>query len=197
MPRLAILALAVLLSACAAFTAGPPAPRAYRLNYAPPAPAYDAPAGIVRVAPFSIAPPYDRLGFIYREGPYDVGVDNYNSWASAPGAMIADLIARDLGSARVAAAVLQGPSALAPDYELGGRVEEIDEVDDGGCTAHLRLRVLLTRIGASGPRGPVFEEVFASEQPCELGDPTSFAAAMSRAVADVSAQVAARVATVR
>lgn len=197
MRRLAPLAIALLVSACSTFGGAPPVARTYRLAYPPPAPTYDAPAGVVRVAPFSTAPAYDRLGFIYRQGPYDVGVDNYNSWITAPSAMISELIARDLGSARVASAVLQGPSALAPDYELGGRVEEIDELDADGCTAHLRVRVLLARVAASGPRGPVFEEILASDQPCTLGDPTSFAAAMSLAVQEVSERIAARVAGVR
>jgi ABC-type uncharacterized transport system auxiliary subunit len=197
MRRLAPLALALLISACSTFGAGPPIARTYRLSYPPPEPAYETPAGIVRVAPFSTAPAYDRLGFIYREGPYDLGVDSYNSWITAPGAMIAELIARDLGSARVAVAVLQGASALTPDYELSGRVEELDEVDDGGCQAQLRVRVLLTRVAAAGPRGPVFEEVFSSDQPCTLGDAPSFAAAMSRAVQEVSRQVAERLAAVR
>ncbi|MBX3025773.1 membrane integrity-associated transporter subunit PqiC [bacterium] len=197
MRRLAPLAIALLVSACSTFGGAPPVARTYRLAYPAPAATHEAPAGIVRVAPFSVAPAYDRLGFIYRQGPYDVGVDNYNSWIAAPSAMIGELIARDLGSAGVASAVLQGPSALAPDYELSGRVEEIDELDSDGCTAHLRVRALLVRVAASGPRGPVFEELFTSDQPCVLGDPTSFVAAMSRAAQDISGQIAARVAAVR
>src|SRR4029079_15638766 len=112
----------------------------YRLSYPAPPPAYDAPLGVLRIAPFSTAPVYDRLDFVYRSGEYDVGIDNYNSWVTAPAAMIADLIARDLASARVASAVLQGPSALLPNYELSGRIEELAEVDAHGCTAHLPLR---------------------------------------------------------
>ena len=195
MRRLAPLAVALLVSACSTFRGAPPVARSYRITYPPPAPAYDsAPAGVVRVASFSTAPIYDRLGFVYREGPYDVGVDNYNSWITAPAGMIGDLLARDLATARVASAVLQGPSALTPDFEVSGRIEELDELDTNGCSARLRLRVLLVRVGASGPRQPVFEDVFESEQPCTAGDPSSFVEAMSRAAQEVSAQVVARVA---
>jgi ABC-type uncharacterized transport system auxiliary subunit len=194
-PAALVLLLALALGACTAIEGAPPVARTYWLTYPAPAPAYDAPAGIVRVAPFSSAPVYDRLGFVYREGAYDIAVDNYNGWISPPAAMIGELVGRDLGSARVAAAVLQGPSALTPDYELSARVEELAEVDSNGCSAHLRLRALLTRVGATGPRSPVFEEIFRSEQPCSSGDPSSVAEAMSLAVQDVSNQLSARVAT--
>src|SRR5512135_3497982 len=195
MRRLAPLTVALLVSACSTFRGAPPVARSYRLAYPPPAPAYDsAPAGVVRLASFSAGPIYDRLGFVYREGPYDVGVDNYNSWITAPAGMIGDLLARDLAAAGVASAVLQGPSALTPDFEVSGRIEELAELDTNGCSARLRLRVLLVRVGASGPRAPVFEDVFESEQPCTAGDPPSFAEAMSRAAQEVSGQVVARVA---
>src|SRR5512143_1989820 len=106
MRRLAPLAVALLLSACSTFRGPPPVARSFRLTYPPPAPAYDsAPAGIVRVAPFSASPVYDRLGFVYREGRYDVGVDNYNGWITAPAGMIAELLARDLATSHVASAV--------------------------------------------------------------------------------------------
>jgi ABC-type uncharacterized transport system auxiliary subunit len=197
MRRLAPLAVALLLGACSTFRGAPPVARSFRLSYPPPAPAYESPpAGIVRVAPFSSAPVYVRLGFVYREGTYDVGVDNYNGWIAPPAGMIAELLARDLVTSHVASAVLQGPSALTPDFELSGRIEELDELDTSGCSARLRLRVLLVRVGASGPRTPLFEELFESEQSCSAGDPSSFAEAMSRAVQEVSGQVVARVAAV-
>ena len=148
----------------------------------------------MRVGPFSSAQAYDRLGFIYREGTYDVGVDNYNAWIAPPAGMLADLIARDLATSRAASAVLQGPSAMTPDYELSGRVEELDERETGGCTAHLRLRALFVRIDPKGPRQVVWEDVFASDQPCTPGDPQSFAEAMSKAAQEVSTAVVARVA---
>lgn len=194
MRRLAPLVVALAASACSAFGHAP-AVRTFRLSYPPPAPAYQAPAGVVRVGPFSSAQVYDRVDFIYREGPYGVGIDSYNRWIAAPSGMLADLIARDLAAARVASAVLQGASALPADHELGLRIEELDERDDGGCSAHLRVRTLLVRVGARGPRTPLFEETFASEQPCVAGEPASFAEAMSRAAEDVSGQLIARIAS--
>jgi len=193
MRRLLPLALAFALSACSVFHASPPTPQTYRLAYPPPEPAYDTPVGIVRVGPFSSSQVYDRLGFVYREGTYGIGVDHYSSWIAAPDGMLADLIARDLVTSRAASAVLQGPSAITPDYELSGRVQELDERETGGCTAHLRLRVLLVRLDVKDPRKVLFADIFASDQPCTPGDAASFAEAMSKAAQDVSTQVVARV----
>jgi ABC-type uncharacterized transport system auxiliary subunit len=195
MRRVVPLVLALAVSACSVFQPAPPTPRTYRLAYPYPRPAHDTPpVGIVRVGPFSSAQVYDRLGFIYREGMYGVGVDNYNAWIAPPAGMLADLIARDLATSRTVSAVLQGPSAMTPDYELNGRIDELAERETGGCTAHLRLRALFTRLDPRGPRQVVFEEVFLSNQPCTPGDPESFAEAMSKAAQDVSSQVLARVA---
>lgn len=194
MRRLAVLTAALTVSACSAFSAGSPPVRTYRLAYPAPAPETDTPIGIVRVGPFSAAQAYDRLAFVYREGVFEIGIDNYNAWIAAPSSMLGDLLARDLVAARLATAVLQGASALPADYELGGRIEEIEEHASGGCTAHLRLRALLVRVQEKGPRQVVFEDVFESEQPCTAGDPDSFAEAMSRATESVSAQLRARMA---
>jgi ABC-type uncharacterized transport system auxiliary subunit len=193
MRRLLPLVLAVAVSACSVFQPAPPVPRSYRLSYPYPPPTYDMPAGIVRVGPFSSAQVYDRLGFTYRQGTHGVGVDPYNAWIAAPAGMLADLIARDLATSHAVSAVLQGPSAMTPDYELSGRVEELDERETGGCSAHLRLRALFVRIDATAPRKVLFEDVFSSDQPCTPGDPESFADAMSKAAQDVSTQVVARI----
>lgn len=192
MRRLLLLLVTVALAGCSTIGGGPPPARTYRLAYPPPAPAGTAPIGIIRVGPFATAQVYDRQGFVFRDGTYEVGVDPYNGWIAAPAAMFADLLARDLAAAGTASAVIQTASALPADYELGGTIEEIVETDTGGCTALLRVRVLLVRIHERGPRQIAFEEVFESSQPCTPNDPASFAEAMSLAAAEVSAAVRAR-----
>jgi hypothetical protein len=77
-----------------------------------------------------------------------------------------------------------GPSAITPDYELSGRVQELDERETGGCTAHLRLRPARTP-RRQRPRR-CSSNIFASDQPCTPGDAASFAEAMSKAAQDVS-----------
>ena len=192
MRRLAVLATALTVSACSVVQSSGPPVRTYRLTYPAPAPEAATPLGVVRVGPVGSARVYDRLDFLYRDGTYEIGVDHYNAWITAPSGMVADLLARDVGAAGLATAVLQGASALPADYELSGRIEEIEESPTGGCSAHLRLRARLVRVPDKGPRQVVFEETFGSDQPCTPGDPDSFAAAMSRATEDVSAQLRAR-----
>lgn len=190
-----LLAAASLLASCSLFTPSTPPLRTFRLDYPAPAPADgSAPTAVLRVARFAIAAAYDQQGFVYRDGQYELGVDPYHRWIAAPQTQITDLIARDLAAARVAAAVLQGPSAVPARFELSGLVEALEETPAGGCTAHLRLRALLVRLPDTGARLVVFEDVFSADEPCIAGDPSSFAAAMSQAVQRVSEQLRARIA---
>lgn len=193
--RVAALALATaMLAGCSTVNPAAPHVRTFRLEYPPPA-APDGPAtsATMRVVPFGIAALYDRQGFVYRAGPHEIGVDNYNRWLGDPAGMITDLLARDLAASRRYQAILQAPSALPSDYELNGQVEAIEERAGDGCTAALRLRIFLVRVPPRGPRVVVFEDVFEAEEPCGTGDPATFAAAMSRALERVSEAVQAAV----
>ena len=189
------LAAALLLAGCSALSPSAPRIRTFRLEYPPPAPSATPMPATLRVVPLGIAAIYDRPGFVYREGPYDVAVDNYNWWLGNPAAMITDLLARDLAASRRYQAVLQAPSALPSDYELNGQIEALEERAADGCTAALRLRVFLVRVPPTGPRTAVFEDVFEADEPCASGDPAAFAAAMSRALQRVSEQLQAALLT--
>ncbi len=190
-----LLAAACLFASCALFSPATPSLQTFRLDYPAPAPlAETAPAAVLRLAPFGIAAAYDQPGFVYRDGPYELGVDYYHRWIAAPQDLITDLVARDLAAVRVVAAVLQGPSGVPAQYELSGQIEALEETPSGGCTAALRLRALLVRLPDSGPRAVVFEEVFSAEAPCAAGDPASFAEALSLATQRVSASLLARIA---
>jgi uncharacterized lipoprotein YmbA len=179
----------LLLASCSVVRSTP-AVRTYRLDYPPPAPDPSPEAApTLRIVPFGIASLYDRQGFVYRDGRYDIGVDSYNRWLTAPAGMITDLIARDLAATRQFSAVLQGASSLAASYELNATIEELEERPDGGCSAHLRLRVLFVKLPDKGRRRVVFEDVLSADDPCTHGDPESFVAAMSRAVQRVSEQL--------
>ncbi len=191
MRRLAPLALLLLLAACA--TATPGRVHTWRLTYAPPEPAGTPAPGALRVAPFGIASMYGGRGFVYRAGPYDIGVDAYNQWIGAPAAMITDLLARDLAEARVVEVVLQSPSALPVRWELTGTIEELEEQAAGGCAAHLRVRAALIDVPPSGARRVLFDEAFSADEPCTPGDPAAFVAAMSRATQSVSDAIRTRI----
>jgi ABC-type uncharacterized transport system auxiliary subunit len=184
------MAAALVVSGCAAVRPAP-AVRTFRLAYPPPEAAGTSPLPVtVRVVPFGIVAAYDRQGFTYREGAYDVGVDYYNRWVGSPAGLITDLVARDLAASGRVQAVLQAPSALANDYEINGQIETLEEQDDAGtCVAHLRLRIFVVRARSADPRQVLLQDGFAADEPCRRGDPGSYAEAMSRAVQRVSDQL--------
>lgn len=184
----------LLLAGCAALRTAPES-RTYRLAYIPPEPTGAPPLPVtVRVMPLGIAAAYDSLSFIYRTGPYDVGVDPYNRWITNPAGMITDLIGRDLAAAKSVRAVLQGPSAVPYDYELSGQIETLEERDEAAaCSGHLRLRIVLVRVPPKGSRYVVTQDGITADAPCSPGRPESYVEAMSRAVQQVSDAIRAAV----
>lgn len=190
--RIAV-AAALLLAGCAALKTAPQV-RTFRLAYRPPEPTGATALPVtVRVLPFGIASAYDSQSFLYRTGPYDVGIDYYNRWVGNPAHMIADLVARDLAASKTVKALVQTLSALPTDYELSGHIETLEERDEGStCTAHLRLRILLDRVPPQGPVYLVLQEGFTADALCTPADPESYAAAMSRAVEQVSDAIRAK-----
>jgi len=191
---LCAIAAALLLGGCAAVRAGQTV-RTYRLSYPPPKPLPPPPLPVtVRVMPFGVAVAYQSEAFVYRTARYDIGVDPYNRWISSPAGMITDLLARDLSGSHAVQVVLQSPSALPADYELGGHIETLEERDqDGGCMAHLRVRAFLVFVPRRGAREVAQQADFSIDEPCTAGDAESFVAAMSRAVQQVSDQVRAAI----
>jgi ABC-type uncharacterized transport system auxiliary subunit len=183
-------AAALAAGGCAAVHPALPV-RTFVLAYPPPEAAGIPPLPVtVRVVPFGIVAAYDRQGFTYREGAYDVGVDYYNRWVGSPAGLITDLVARDLAASGRVQAVLQAPSALANDYEINGQIETLEEQDDAGaCIAHLRLRIFVVRARSADRRQVLLQDGFAADEPCRRGDPGSYAEAMSRAVQRVSDQI--------
>lgn len=193
MHRAAVLSVA-LLAGCSLIRSTPTPPvRTYQLSYPAPTP-LPAPAPVtLRVVPFGVAAAYDRPGFVYHDGAYDLGVDSYHRWVVDPGSMLTDVLARDVAAANMVQAVLQAPSALPSDYELNGQIEEFAERDAGGCTAHLRLRAFLVRVPRTGARTVVVDDIIEVDEPCQAGDPASFAAAMSRAAQRASEALRAQI----
>jgi len=187
-------AAAALVSGCAAMRVGNTV-RTFRIAYPPPTPVPGPPLPVtVRVMPFGVAIAYQSESFVYRTGPYDIGIDPYNRWITSPAGQITDLLARDLAASHAVQVVLQSPSALPADYELGAHIETLEERDrDGGCAAHLRLRQFFVRVPRRGVREVAQQSDFSVDEPCAPGDPESYVAAMSRAVQKVSEEVRAAI----
>jgi ABC-type uncharacterized transport system auxiliary subunit len=189
-----LLLLLAPLAGCFGHRSGVPTIATFGLDYPPPAPAARTVPAVLRVVPFGIDALYDRLGFVYRDSTHALGVDHYNRWLVSPAALVTDLIARDLAAAHLFEAVLLAPSALPTTYELSGQIEVLEEDGRSQCRARLRLRALFVHVPDAGGRRVVFEQAFDADEPCATATPAGFAAAMSRAVEQISQQLQQRIA---
>ncbi len=185
-----LLPLVTLVVGCVRFSVPSPEIRDYRLEYTPPAIAGKPLTAVLRIAPMSVAAVYDRQLIVYREDEYATGTYPDSRWSANPGNMVGDLLARDFAGSGVYRAVQQGPSALPSDYQLSATIEVLEEgPGNDSCSARLRLRVVLVR-NAPGAANPVpLQATYPAEEPCPCNNPPALAAAMSRALAHVSAQL--------
>lgn len=189
-------ALANLLTGCVAFGSRDKIPtRTYRLDYDPPAVAGDSLPVVLHVAPFRMAAAYDREAIIYRDSRYATNTYFYHRWVASPAKMLADLITRDLAHSQRYQAAQQGPSLLSGDYLLQADVEQIEEAPAGeACAAHLRMQVLASRLRTLGPP-VVFQTAYDATEACPCNAPNQLAEAMSRALASISQQLQADLAS--
>lgn len=196
MTRRALTVVSVLacVAGCVRISQPSPVIREFRLEYAPPAVSGTRLSVTVRVPPLDVAAIYDREPIVFRSDAYSTGTYFYTRWSTNPGQMLADLLARDLSNSGLYSAVKQGPSALPSDYQLSGRIEEIEEhvgaaASGSACTAHLRLRLLLLRVRLGPSDSVLLQKTYAEEAPCSCHDARSLAAAMSGVAERISAQL--------
>ncbi len=187
----ALLAVIALLgSGCFSISAkSSPTVYRYQLEYPPPQPQPEPLAATISLMHFRTASAYDRTDIVYREGEHRLGTYNYRRWAVPPARMIGDLIGRDLVASKMFRAVAQGPSPLTTDVVLGGFVEEIEERVAGSSSAHLRIRFTLTYRGSAMQAEPLFQKVYAADEPYQGSDVDDLVDAMSRALSSISLQL--------
>jgi ABC-type uncharacterized transport system auxiliary subunit len=185
----ALLVLSAMLAGCVHLSQPAPQIRDYRLAYDPAAPTGAPLPVILGIPSLRVAAVYDREPIVYRDGEHATGTYFYERWSANPGDMVADLLARDFADSGLYRAVQRGPSLLPIDYQLTGIINEIEERIAGGtCTAHLALRVLLVRVSGNG--NPVrLKKDYAGHEPCACNQPRALAAAMSRVLERISAQL--------
>ena len=185
-----LLLLVVSVSGCMSSLKVPPPPRyEYRLHYSSPSVKATPVPFVIQLTPFRTAKVYAGEEILYRQSAYEIGRYAYHHWITDPAGMVGDLLARDFVASQVYRAVLQGPSVVLSDYELSGEIDELEEYLAGGCTAHVRLRILLSRSRA-GAKGPViFQQAYEADEPCTMDDPGDLVAAMSRALQLISARI--------
>lgn len=185
-----LLPLMGLLTGCLPMSVPTPQIREYQLTYPPPAAVGDPVPAIVEVGPIAVAALYDRDSIVYRDGAHGTGTYVDSRWSTNPRNMVADLLVRDLSATGAYRAVQRAPALLVGDYRLTGELVEIDErASAGGCRAHLELRLLLARTRGVGANAVLWQRTYDGDEPAACNQPSRLAAAMSQALAGVSARV--------
>jgi len=185
-----LLALTGALAGCLRLHVPAPMMHDYRLDYGPPQVEGRPLPVVLQVAPLTVAAVYDREPIVYRDRIYSTGTYFDSRWSANPGSMVTDLLARDFSDSGLYRAVQRGPSLLAGDYQVGGEIEEIEEeANASGCAAHLQLRMLVVRLHPGKGDPVLLQHTYAGHEPCPCNQPRALVAAMSQALAKISAQL--------
>jgi len=187
------LSAALLLSACAGLGKPAPAIDYYTLEYPPPVAAGDRekfPVA-VQIRRFQVSPVYNTDRIVYRNQDFARNEYFYQRWRANPGDLLAFALERDLQHAAIFEAVF-GWGAYCPcAYEIAGSVDEFLEEDHSSYwEAVLAVNITLMKTGVpDATRGIVFQKNYRARERCPEMNPAGLAAAMSRAMAEVSKQV--------
>lgn len=180
---LSIAAVALMAAAC-----GAPAPREQFFTLSAPDAGGPAPASAspsVFVGPVAVPEAVDRTQLVLRTGPHQVDVADDWRWAEplrgAIARVIADTLARELGSSRVMTS--RQASGGPFDYRVALEVQRFDSSLDEGAT--LEVLWTITAPNAAPRNGRTFAHESAASR-----DPSAVAAAHSRALERVGRDIA-------
>lgn len=113
-----------------------------------------APAGVLLVRLFRVAPAYDARAFVIRRGDAEFTSDAYHGFLGSPGPMLTEAFAARIRGLGVFTLVTTGGSQVAPTHALEGEVTELygDYRDSAKPMAVLgiELRLLHPLTGAAG-----------------------------------------------
>jgi ABC-type uncharacterized transport system auxiliary subunit len=191
MKRYGILLMVMGLIGCLGPTGKAPLVRQYVFEYAPPRAAGGAVIEeMLTVERFAAARLHTSSAMVYREGPFLQDTYHEHRWRVPPAEMVADFLRRDLKSAGLFRAVIPPREAEETRFVLEGGVEEFLEIDEGQMRKAL-LVVTLTLLDLSRREVParvVFQKTYRNEVPFKTDGAPGLAEAMSRAMAQLSAQ---------
>jgi ABC-type uncharacterized transport system auxiliary subunit len=186
---LCCLSLAFLLTGC-----GKPPVTVYRHLLEYPSPELprlpQVPEGL-KVELFSVAQAFNSQSMIYRPTPYRSEAYRYHRWRVNPGQLVTDFLLRDLRQSRAFAAVFGYDRPAAARFLLEGAVEEFQEVNVGDCwSAVLAINItLLDTAKEEITQRVLFQKNYRAEEPIIDRTPQGLAAAMSRAMERLSANI--------
>lgn len=192
-----VLLMAGLLAGC--FGGGnPPLIRQYVLEYPPPQgggqPLVEATA---RVERFSADRIFMGQAMLYRQGPFLRESYPLRRWRATPADMVTEFLRRDLREAALFRAVLGERDAEDVRFSLTGGVEAFLESDEGAIRKALFAVTITLLDGAKKETAGwvVFQKTYRLEAPVSGEGGAAMAAAMSSAMAELSKQVTADIAS--
>jgi cholesterol transport system auxiliary component len=164
----------------------------YTMEYPPPElPALAPLPGALRVERFTISPDYAGERIIYRDEAHARNTYAYHRWRARPDKMVRDFLARDFRRSGVFQGVFTDESGRRADYALEGSVEEFLEWDE----KEQWLAVLTVAVTLLAPPETniseriIFQKTFSARRPAAEKHPQAVAEAMSKAMAEVSAEI--------
>lgn len=192
LPRLATICVLIMSLLWCGCGKPPMLVKKYLLDY--PAPAARASTPLddnLKVEKFAVAQAFNTTAMVYRTGPYQGETYNYSRWQVNPGYLITDYLTRDLRDARLFKAVLPADSATKARFVIEGGVEEIQELDLGAVwNASLALNITLIDTNENEiTKRVLFQKNYRAAEPLAEKTPGGLAQAMSRAMAQLSAQI--------
>jgi ABC-type uncharacterized transport system auxiliary subunit len=164
----------------------------YILEY--PAPALSKQTNLnhaLKVEQFSVAQAFNSNAMVYQPQPFKSETYNYSRWRVNPGYLVTDYLLRDLRKARLFDAVFGPNSTGKYRFLLEGGIEDFQELDEpDGWKAALGLTVtLIDSTQEELPQRVVFQKNYRAVEPMPEKTPDGLARAMSRAMANLSAQI--------
>jgi ABC-type uncharacterized transport system auxiliary subunit len=193
-----ILLLIGLLCGCLGGTGTTPFVRQYVLEYPPPQgggrPVVEA---MVRVERFLADRMFLGQAMLYRQGPFLREAYPAQRWRVGPGDMVTEFLRRDLREAGLFRAVLSERDAEEVRFSLTGGVEEfLESWDTRNRKALLTATITLLDLSRKETAGlVVFQKTYRIEAAVSGEGAAGLAAAMSLAMADLSRQVIADIAS--
>jgi|UniRef100_A0A7C5AMY0 ABC-type uncharacterized transport system auxiliary subunit len=164
----------------------------YLLEYPPPVLKVAEPLpAVLLVEPFEVAQAFNSTAMLYQPAPQVSDAYQYHRWRVAPGAMVTDLLIRDLREAGMFQAVLRREGTGEGRFRLEGGVEEIQEVDTPG-TWQAALTISVTLVDLESPevhRRVVFHKTFRAAEPLPAKTPAGLAQGMSAALRRLSGEI--------
>jgi len=192
----ALVALATLAGGCS-FSRPAPVKQAFLLEVPSPPPVAKPQAATLQVRSVTVAAPFRGRSFVYRETDLKYEGDFYTEFVVAPAAMLADGTARGLERAHVFARVVPPGTAPEGDFVIDGFFDAFyfDIRDSAKPTAEISVTYFLSR-GDPLAGVPFWSKQYRRSVPIDGSTAEKQAAALSKAFADIVAELATDLAAV-